>query len=79
VAVLVIDRWILVRLTRGAVFAIVRCQVEVGADLNYDGEMLKSGYSIYVATHLTRFASYEPAKPRLDTGCIRISSPSSLA
>ena len=58
----------LARLTREAVFAIVRRQAEAGVDVINDGEMSKPGYSTYVADRLTGFAGNEPAKPRLDTG-----------
>jgi 5-methyltetrahydropteroyltriglutamate--homocysteine methyltransferase len=62
------DKAELARLTREAVFAIVRRQAEVGVDVINDGEMSKPGYSTYVADRLTGFAGHEPAKPRLDTG-----------
>jgi 5-methyltetrahydropteroyltriglutamate--homocysteine methyltransferase len=62
------DAALLARLTREAVFAIVRRQAEVGVDVINDGEMSKPGYSTYVADRLTGFAGTEPAKPRLDTG-----------
>src|SRR3954454_23183894 len=52
----------LARLTREAVFAIVRRQAEVGVDVINDGEMSKPGYSTYVADRLTGFAGNEPAK-----------------
>ncbi len=58
----------LTRLTREAVFAIVRRQAEVGVDIINDGEMSKPGYSTYVADRLSGFSGHEPAKPRLDTG-----------
>jgi len=62
------DKAELARLTREAVFAIVRRQAEVGVDVINDGEMSKPGYSTYVADRLSGFAGHEPAKPRLDTG-----------
>jgi 5-methyltetrahydropteroyltriglutamate--homocysteine methyltransferase len=62
------DKAELARLTRDAVSAIVRRQVEAGVDIVNDGEMSKPGYSTYVADRLTGFAGHEPAKPRLDTG-----------
>jgi 5-methyltetrahydropteroyltriglutamate--homocysteine methyltransferase len=62
------DKAELARLTREAVFAIVRRQAEVGVDVINDGELSKPGYSTYVADRLTGFAGHEPAKPRLDTG-----------
>jgi 5-methyltetrahydropteroyltriglutamate--homocysteine methyltransferase len=62
------DAAALARLTRDAVFAIVRRQAEVGVDVVNDGEMSKPGYSTYVADRLSGFAGHEPAKPRLDTG-----------
>ncbi len=62
------DKAELARLTREAVFAIVRRQAEVGIDVVDDGEMSKPGYSTYVADRLSGFAGHEPAKPRLDTG-----------
>jgi 5-methyltetrahydropteroyltriglutamate--homocysteine methyltransferase len=55
------------RLTRQAVFDIVRRQAETGVDIINDGEMSKPGYSTYVADRLSGFAGHEPAKPRLDT------------
>lgn len=58
----------LARLTREAVFGIVRRQAETGIDIINDGEMSKPGYSTYVADRLSGFAGHEPAKPRLDTG-----------
>lgn len=58
----------LTRLTREAVFGIVRRQAEVGVDIINDGEMSKPGYSTYVADRLSGFSGHEPAKPRLDTG-----------
>jgi 5-methyltetrahydropteroyltriglutamate--homocysteine methyltransferase len=61
------DKGELKRLTREAVFAIVRRQAEVGIDIIDDGEMSKPGYSTYVADRLSGFAGHEPAKPRLDT------------
>jgi 5-methyltetrahydropteroyltriglutamate--homocysteine methyltransferase len=57
----------LARLTRQAVFDIVRRQVQSGIDIVNDGEMSKPGYSTYVADRLTGFAGHQPAKPRLDT------------
>ena len=62
------DKAELARLTREAVFAIVRRQAEAGVDIVNDGEMSKPGYSTYVADRLSGFAGHEPAKPRLDTG-----------
>lgn len=62
------DAAALARLTREAVFAIVRRQAEAGIDVINDGEMSKPGYSTYVADRLSGFAGHEPAKPRLDTG-----------
>jgi 5-methyltetrahydropteroyltriglutamate--homocysteine methyltransferase len=62
------DKAELARLTREAVSAIVRRQVEAGVDIVNDGEMSKPGYSTYVADRLSGFAGHEPAKPRLDTG-----------
>jgi 5-methyltetrahydropteroyltriglutamate--homocysteine methyltransferase len=62
------DKAELARLTREAVFAIVRRQAEVGVDVINDGELSKPGYSTYVADRLSGFAGHEPAKPRLDTG-----------
>ncbi len=61
------DKAELARLTREAVFGIVRRQAEVGVDVINDGEMSKPGYSTYVADRLSGFAGHEPAKPRLDT------------
>jgi 5-methyltetrahydropteroyltriglutamate--homocysteine methyltransferase len=61
------DKAELERLTRDAVFAIVRRQAEAGVDVVNDGEMSKPGYSTYVADRLSGFAGHEPAKPRLDT------------
>jgi 5-methyltetrahydropteroyltriglutamate--homocysteine methyltransferase len=61
------DKAELARLTREAVSAIVRRQVEAGVDIVNDGEMSKPGYSTYVADRLSGFAGHEPAKPRLDT------------
>jgi 5-methyltetrahydropteroyltriglutamate--homocysteine methyltransferase len=62
------DKATLDRLTREAVAAIVRRQVEAGIDIVDDGEMSKPGYSTYVADRLSGFAGHAPAKPRLDTG-----------
>jgi len=62
------DKAELDRLTREAVFDIVRRQVAVGVDIVNDGEMSKPGYSTYVADRLSGFAGHDPAKPRLDTG-----------
>jgi len=61
------DKAELERLTRQAVFDIVRRQAETGVDIINDGEMSKPGYSTYVADRLSGFAGHEPAKPRLDT------------
>jgi 5-methyltetrahydropteroyltriglutamate--homocysteine methyltransferase len=61
------DKEALDRLTRQAVFDIVRRQAETGVDIVNDGEMSKPGYSTYVADRLSGFAGHEPAKPRLDT------------
>jgi 5-methyltetrahydropteroyltriglutamate--homocysteine methyltransferase len=61
------DKEALDRLTRQAVFDIVRRQAETGVDIINDGEMSKPGYSTYVADRLSGFAGHEPAKPRLDT------------
>jgi 5-methyltetrahydropteroyltriglutamate--homocysteine methyltransferase len=61
------DKAELARLTREAVFAIVRRQAEVGVDVINDGELSKPGYSTYIADRLSGFAGHEPAKPRLDT------------
>ena len=61
------DKDTLARLTRQAVFAIVRRQAAAGIDIVNDGEMSKPGYSTYVADRLSGFAGHEPAKPRLDT------------
>src|SRR5437879_3891553 len=61
------DKAELERLTREAVFDIVRRQAETGVDIVNDGEMSKPGYSTYVADRLSGFAGHEPAKPRLDT------------
>ena len=47
------DAAVLARLTREAVFAIVRRQAEAGVDVINDGEMSKPGYSTYVADRLT--------------------------
>ncbi|HEX3536223.1 MAG TPA: cobalamin-independent methionine synthase II family protein [Stellaceae bacterium] len=62
------DKAELARLTREAVFGIVKRQAETGVDIINDGEMSKPGYSTYVADRLSGFAGHEPAKPRLDTG-----------
>ena len=62
------DKAELARLTREAVFGIVKRQAETGVDIINDGEMSKPGYSTYIADRLTGFAGHEPAKPRLDTG-----------
>ena len=61
------DKDNLARLTRQAVFDIVRRQVQTGVDIVNDGEMSKPGYSTYVADRLSGFAGHQPAKPRLDT------------
>ena len=61
------DKAELERLTRQAVFEIVRRQAATGIDIVNDGEMSKPGYSTYVADRLSGFAGHEPAKPRLDT------------
>src|SRR5437870_3772849 len=61
------DKAELARLTRQAVFEIVRRQADTGIDIVNDGEMSKPGYSTYVADRLSGFAGHEPAKPRLDT------------
>jgi 5-methyltetrahydropteroyltriglutamate--homocysteine methyltransferase len=61
------DKAALDRLTREAVFDIVRRQAATGLDIVNDGEMSKPGYSTYVADRLSGFAGHEPAKPRLDT------------
>jgi 5-methyltetrahydropteroyltriglutamate--homocysteine methyltransferase len=61
------DKATLDRLTRQAVFDIVRRQADTGIDIVNDGEMSKPGYSTYVADRLSGFAGHEPAKPRLDT------------
>src|SRR5438874_10112602 len=61
------DKTELERLTREAVLAIVRRQVEAGVDIVDDGEMSKPGYSTYVADRLSGFEGHQPAKPRLDT------------
>ena len=61
------DQTALERLTRQAVFDIVRRQAQTGIDIVNDGEMSKPGYSTYVADRLSGFAGHEPAKPRLDT------------
>ncbi|MBV8494020.1 MAG: cobalamin-independent methionine synthase II family protein [Alphaproteobacteria bacterium] len=55
------------RLTRQAVFDIVRRQAATGIDIVNDGEMSKPGYSTYVADRLSGFAGHVAAKPRLDT------------
>ena len=55
------------RLTRQAVFDIVKRQAQTGIDIVNDGEMSKPGYSTYVADRLSGFSGHEPAKPRLDT------------
>ena len=56
------------RLTRQAVFDIVKRQADTGIDIVDDGEMSKPGYSTYVADRLSGFAGHAPAKARLDTG-----------
>jgi 5-methyltetrahydropteroyltriglutamate--homocysteine methyltransferase len=61
------DKDTLARLTRQAVFDIVRRQAVTGIDIVNDGEMSKPGYSTYIADRLSGFAGHEPAKPRLDT------------
>src|SRR3984893_14413735 len=61
------DKAELARLTRQAVFDIVRRQADTGIDIVNDGEMSKPGYSTYVADRLSGFAGHEPAKPRLGT------------
>jgi len=61
------DKTALDRLTRQAVFDIVRRQAQTGIDIVNDGEMSKPGYSTYVADRLSGFAGHEPAMPRLDT------------
>jgi 5-methyltetrahydropteroyltriglutamate--homocysteine methyltransferase len=61
------DKAALDRLTRQAVFDIVRRQAQTGIDIVNDGEMSKPGYSTYVADRLSGFAGHEAAKPRLDT------------
>ena len=61
------DKEALDRLTRQAVFDIVRRQAQTGIDIVNDGEMSKPGYSTYVADRLSGFAGHEAAKPRLDT------------
>ena len=61
------DKAELDRLTRQAVFDIVKCQAQTGIDIVNDGEMSKPGYSTYVADRLSGFSGHEPAKPRLDT------------
>src|SRR5215472_12494881 len=55
------------RVTRHAVFDIVKRQAQTGIDIVNDGEMSKPGYSTYVADRLSGFSGHEPAKPRLDT------------
>src|SRR6516165_455273 len=55
------------RLTRQAVFDIVKRQAQTAVDIVNDGEMSKPGYSTYVADRLSGFSGHEPAKPRLDT------------
>jgi len=61
------DQAALDRLTRQAVFDIVRRQAQTGIDNVKDGEMSNPGYTTYVADRLSGFAGHEPAKPRLDT------------
>src|SRR5438067_508150 len=61
------DKDALARLTRQAVFGIVKRQAEVGVDIVNDGEMSKPGYSTYVADRLSGFEGHKPAPPRLDT------------
>ena len=61
------DQAALDRLTRQAVFDIVKHQAQTGIDIVNDGEMSKPGYSTYVADRLSGFSGHEPAKPRLDT------------
>ena len=61
------DKEALARLTRQAVFNIVRRQAQTGIDIVNDGEMSKPGYSTYVADRLSGFAGHQPAKPQLDT------------
>src|SRR5438105_1199631 len=61
------DKAELARLTRQAVFDIVKRQADTGVDIVNDGEMSKPGYSTYVADRLSGFEGHEPAKPRLDT------------
>jgi 5-methyltetrahydropteroyltriglutamate--homocysteine methyltransferase len=61
------DKVALDRLTRQAVFDIVKRQAQTGIDIVNDGEMSKPGYSTYVADRLSGFAGHEPAMPRLDT------------
>jgi 5-methyltetrahydropteroyltriglutamate--homocysteine methyltransferase len=61
------DKPALDRLTRQAVFDIVKRQAQTGIDIVNDGEMSKPGYSTYVADRLSGFAGHEPAMPRLDT------------
>jgi 5-methyltetrahydropteroyltriglutamate--homocysteine methyltransferase len=61
------DKAALDRLTRQAVFDIVKRQAQTGIDIVNDGEMSKPGYSTYVADRLSGFAGHEPAMPRLDT------------
>src|SRR3974377_1259946 len=58
------DKDALERLTRQAVFDIVRRQAQTGIDIVNDGEMSKPGYSTYVADRLSGFAGHAPAKPR---------------
>ena len=53
------DKAELERLTREAVFDIVRRQAETGVDIINDGEMSKPGYSTYVADRLSGFAGHE--------------------
>jgi 5-methyltetrahydropteroyltriglutamate--homocysteine methyltransferase len=61
------DKPALDRLTRQAVFDIVKRQAQTGIDIVNDGEMSKPGYSTYVADRLSGFSGHEPAMPRLDT------------
>ncbi|HJU16700.1 MAG TPA: cobalamin-independent methionine synthase II family protein [Stellaceae bacterium] len=61
------DEEALARLTREAVFDIVRRQAAVGIDVVDDGEMSKPGYSTYIADRLSGFAGHVPSRPRLDT------------
>src|SRR6266853_38 len=58
------DKATLDRLTREAVFDIVRRQAATGIDIVNDGEMSKPGYSTYVADRLSGFAGHEPANLR---------------